>query len=136
MLAMGVTACSGTTNPSDSKPSANPSSQPQPSQSSGGDKSSSTPSSQSSSTPAPQVHIHELDGAEKVDILEEEGAVAEDMYKCKDCDKYAVAWSALDYDKTKTTERSTSGPESRQSGKAIRFSSTANYQDGDTSKKG
>ena len=135
MLAMGITACGGT-NPSDSKqPSANPSSQPQPSQSSGGDKTSSTPSS-TSSTPAPQVHIHELDGAEKVDILEEEGAVAEDMYKCKDCDKYAVAWSSLDYDKTKTTERSTSGPESRQSGKAIRFSSTANYQDGDTTKKG
>lgn len=135
MLAMGITAC-GTTNPSDSKqPSANPSSQPQPSQSSGGDKTSSTPSS-TSSTPAPQVHIHELDGAEKVDILEEEGAVAEDMYKCKDCDKYAVAWSSLDYDKTKTSERSTSGPESRQSGKAIRFSSTANYQDGDTTKKG
>lgn len=137
MLAMGITACSGTTNPSDSKqPSANPSSQPQPSQSSGGDKTSSTPSSQSSSTPAPQLHIHDLEGAEKVDILEEEGAVAEDMYKCKDCDKYAVAWSALDYDKTKTTERSTSGPESRQSGKAIRFSSTANYAGGDTSKKG
>lgn len=135
MLAMGITACSGTTNPSDSKPSANPSSQPQPSQSSGGDKTSSTPSS-TSSTPAPQVHVHELDGAEKVDILEEEGAVIEDMYKCKDCDKYAVAWSSLDYDKTKTTERSTSGPESRQSGKAIRFSSTANYQDGDTTKKG
>ena len=136
MLAMGITACGGTTNPSDSKqPSANPSSQPQPSQSSSGDKTSSTPSS-TSSTPAPQVHIHELDGAEKVDILEEEGAVAEDMYKCKDCDKYAVAWSSLDYDKTKTSERSTSGPESRQSGKAIRFSSTANYQDGDTTKKG
>lgn len=136
MLAMGITACGGT-NPSDSKqPSANPSSQPQPSQSSSGDKTSSTPSSQSSSTPAPQLHIHDLEGAEKVDILEEEGAVAEDMYKCKDCDKYAVAWSALDYDKTKTTERSTSGPESRQSGKAIRFSSTANYAGGDTSKKG
>ena len=136
MLAMGITACGGTTNPSDSKqPSANPSSQPQPSQSSSGDKTSSTPSS-TSSTPAPQVHIHELDGAEKVDILEEEGAVAEDMYKCKDCDKYAVAWSSLDYDVTKTTERSTKKPESRASGKAIRFDSTANYQDGDTTKKG
>ena len=136
MLAMGITACGGTTNPSDSKqPSTNPSSQPQPSQSSSGDKTSSTPSS-TSSTPAPQVHIHELDGAEKVDILEEEGAVAEDMYKCKDCDKYAVAWSSLDYDVTKTTERSTKKPESRASGKAIRFDSTANYQDGDTTKKG
>lgn len=135
MLAMGVTACTGTGGDSSSKqPSTNPSSQP--SQSTSGDsKTSSTPST-TSSTPAPQVHIHELDGAEKVDILEEQGAVAEDMYKCKDCDKYAVAWSSLDYDVTKTTERSTKKPESRASGKAIRFDSTANYQDADTSKKG
>ena len=135
MLAMGVTACTGTGGDSNSKqPSTSPSSQP--SQSASGDsKTSSTPSS-TSSTPAPQIHIHELDGAEKVDILEEEGAVAEDMYKCKDCDKYAVAWSSLDYDVTKTTERSTKKPESRASGKAIRFDSTANYQDADTSKKG
>ena len=135
MLAMGVTACTGTGGDSNSKqPSTSPSSQP--SQSASGDsKTSSTPST-TSSTPAPQIHIHELDGAEKVDILEEEGAVAEDMYKCKDCDKYAVAWSSLDYDVTKTTERSTKKPESRASGKAIRFDSTANYQDADTSKKG
>ena len=135
MLAMGVTACTGTGGDSNSKqPSTSPSSQP--SQSASGDsKTSSTPST-TSSTPAPQIHIHELDGAEKVDILEEEGAVAEDMYKCKDCDKYAVAWSSLDYDVTKTTERSTKKPESRASGKAIRFDSTANYQDGDTTKKG
>ena len=82
MLAMGVTACTGTGGDSNSKqPSTSPSSQP--SQSTSGDsKTSSTPST-TSSTPAPQIHIHELDGAEKVDILEEEGAVAEDMYKCK-----------------------------------------------------
>ena len=76
------------------------------------------------------------EGAELVDILEEEGSIEESFYKCKKCDATSLRWSALDYDKTKTAERSTKNPESRGSGKAIRFDSTANYKDGDTSKKG
>ena len=50
----------------------------------------------------------------------------------------AYSWSALDYDQTKTTERSDSGkgPESRDDGKAIRFSSSVNGSGGDNTKKG
>ncbi len=93
MLAMGITACSGTTNPSDSKqPSASPSSQPQPSQSSGGDKTSSTPSSQSSSTPAPEV-IEDPDGHhfgadEDVAADAEAGTVAYKKAACNDNDGF------------------------------------------------
>ena len=141
MLAMALTGCKTGGKTSESKvpdSSGNPTSQPtsQPTSNPSTNPSTSGGGQSTSTTPAPQIHIHDLEGSEKVDVLEEEGAVAEEMYKCKDCDKYAVAWSALDYDKTKTTERSTSGPESRASGKAIRFSSTANYQDADVTKKG
>lgn len=141
MLAMALTGCKTDGKTSESKApesSGNPTSQPtsQPTSNPSTNPSTSGGGQSTSTTPAPQIHIHDLEGSEKVDVLEEEGAVAEEMYKCKDCDKYAVAWSALDYDKTKTTERSTSGPESRASGKAIRFSSTANYQDADVTKKG
>ena len=141
MLAMALTGCKTGGKTSESKApesSGNPTSQPtsQPTSNPSTNPSTSGGGQSTSTTPAPQIHIHDLEGSEKVDVLEEEGAVAEEMYKCKDCDKYAVAWSALDYDKTKTTERSTSGPESRASGKAIRFSSTANYQDADVTKKG
>ena len=76
------------------------------------------------------------DGAEKVDVLEEEGSVKEEMYKCKRCTATSVRWNATEYDVAKTTERSTKKPESRGSGKAVRFDSTANYQDADTTKKG
>ena len=141
MLAMALTGCKTGGKTSESKApesSGNPTSQPtsQPTSNPSTNPSTSGGGQSTSTTPAPQIHIHDLEGSEKVDVLEEEGAVAEEMYKCKDCDKYAVAWSALDYDKTKTTERSTAGPESRASGKAIRFSSTANYQDADVTKKG
>ena len=84
----------------------------------------------------PQLAHDFGDDAEKVDVLEEEGSVKEEMYKCKNCTTTSVRWSALEYDKTKTAERSTKSPESRGSGKAIRFDSTANYQDKDTTKKG
>lgn len=141
MLAMALTGCKSGDKTSESKApesSGNPTSQPtsQPTSNPSTNPSTSGGGQSTSTTPAPQIHIHDLEGSEKVDVLEEEGAVAEEMYKCKDCDKYAVAWSALDYDVTKTTERSTSKPESRASGKAIRFSSTANYQDADVTKKG
>ena len=84
----------------------------------------------------PQLAHDFGDDAEKVDVLEEEGSVKEEMYKCKNCTTTSVRWSALEYDKTKTAERSTKSPESRGSGKAIRFDSTANFQDQDTTKKG
>lgn len=91
MLAMGVTACSGTANPSDSKqPSTNPSSQPQPSQSSGGDKSSSTPSSQSSSTPTPSPAAdpegHKFGADEDIAADAEAGTVAYKKATCGDND--------------------------------------------------
>ena len=84
----------------------------------------------------PQLAHDFGDDAEKVDILEVEGSVKEEMFKCKNCDTTSVRWSSLEYDATKTAERSTKSPESRGSGKAIRFDSTANYQDQDTTKKG
>ena len=76
------------------------------------------------------------EGAELIDEFNEEGSIEEKMYKCKNCDVTSIRWSALDYDVEKTTARSTKKPESRDSGKAIRFDSTANYQDKDTTKKG
>ena len=90
MLAMGITACSGTTNPSDSKqPSTNPSSQPQPSQSSGGDKTSSTPSS-TSSTPAPSPAAdpegHKFGADEDIAAGAEAGTVAYKKAACEDND--------------------------------------------------
>ena len=54
-----------------------------------------------------------------------EGYIATETYACTyNCGKTALRWSALDYDETKTTARSDEGkgPESRDSGKAIRFS--------------
>ena len=74
--------------------------------------------------------------AQKTDTFEKEGAVKEEMYKCTRCDVHSIRWSALDYDAEKTAARSTKAPEKRDSNKAIRFDSTANYQDADTSKKG
>ena len=87
MLAMGITACSGTTTPSESKPSTESSSQPQPSKSSsdGGSKSSST---SSSSTPAPSPDAdpegHKF-GAD-VDVPAGDGTVAYKKATCEDND--------------------------------------------------
>lgn len=76
------------------------------------------------------------ENAQKVDVFEEDGALAEEMYKCVRCDKTQIRWSALDYDATKTAARSTNGPESRDSGKAIRFANPANCKDADANEKG
>lgn len=63
--------------------------------------------------------------------------IATETYACtQNCGKTAIRWSALDYDQTKTAARSGEGkgPESRDSGKAIRFSDEVQYkavQEGD-----
>ena len=63
--------------------------------------------------------------------------IATETYACtQNCGKTAIRWSALDYDQTKTAARSgeNKGPESRDSGKAIRFSDEVQYkavQEGD-----
>ena len=103
MLAMGVTACTGTTNPDTSKPSSNPSSQPQPSQSSGGDKTSSTPSS-TSSTPAPSPVAdpdgHHFGADADVAADAEAGTVAYKKAECADNDGFSrlkINQSAVTY---------------------------------------
>ena len=104
MLAMGITACGGTTNPSDSKqPSTNPSSQPQPSQSSSGDKTSSTPSS-TSSTPAPSPVAdpdgHHFGADADVAADAEAGTVAYKKAECADNDGFSrlkINQSAVTY---------------------------------------
>ena len=65
-----------------------------------------------------------------------EGYIASTAHNCSICGKSALRWSALAYDATKTADRSTAGPESRDSGKAIRWSSTPNYSGGDVTVKG
>ena len=66
-----------------------------------------------------------------------EGYIATETYACTtNCGKTAIRWSAVDYDQTKTAARSGEGkgPESRDSGKAIRFSDEVQYkavQEGD-----
>lgn len=62
--------------------------------------------------------------------------IAETAHNCSRCDVSSLRWKATDYDVTKTTDRSTAVPESRASGQAIRWSSTPNYDGGDTTKKG
>ena len=62
--------------------------------------------------------------------------IAETAHNCSRCDVSSLRWKATDYDVTKTTDRSTAVPESRASGKAIRWSSTPNYDGKDTTKKG
>ena len=62
--------------------------------------------------------------------------VAATAHNCSVCNNAAIRWAATAYDVTKTTERSTDAPESRDSGKAIRFSSTPNYSGGDATVKG
>ena len=101
MLAMGVTACTGTTNPDTSKPSSNPSSQP--SQSSGGDKTSSTPSS-TSSTPAPSPVAdpdgHHFGADADVAADAEAGTVAYKKAECADNDGFSrlkINQSAVTY---------------------------------------
>ena len=62
--------------------------------------------------------------------------VAETAHNCSVCNNAAIRWAATAYDVTKSTDRSTDVPESRDSGKAIRFSSTPNYSGGDATVKG
>ena len=102
MLAMGITACSGTTNPSDSKPSGDTSSQPQPSKSSDSGSKSSPSSSSSSSTPTPSPAAdpegHKF--GDDADIAGEEGAVAYKKAVCSDNDgaiRFKVNQSVVTY---------------------------------------
>ena len=60
--------------------------------------------------------------------------VAATAQNCSLCNKAALRWNAVDYDMTKTTDRSTSVPE--DNGSSVRFSTTPNYSGGDTSVKG
>ena len=144
LLAMGITACGGggnkpapSSNPESSQSGGEQSSQGGGEQSSQGGGEQSSQGGGDSSEEVPPAHVHDFsEGAEKTDVLEEAGSVVEEMYKCKGCDVYSIRWSALDYDVDKTTERSTKKPESRDSGKAIRFDNTVNYQGQDTTKKG
>lgn len=86
-------------------------------------------------TVVPQLaHAYEDEPAEAYPAGE--GYIATSVYNCTTCTQSALRWSALAYDTEKTTARSTSGPESRDSGKAIRFSSTPNYDGQNTSTKG
>ena len=81
---------------------------------------------------------HQADYAAKISQeAAGEGYIATETYACTtNCGKTAIRWSALDYDQTKTAARSGEGkgPESRDSGKAIRFSDEVQYkavQEGD-----
>lgn len=65
-----------------------------------------------------------------------EGYIATTAHNCSVCGKSALRWKATDYDATKTADRSTAGPESRDNGKAIRWSSTPNFSGGDATVKG
>ena len=156
VLAMGLTGCNAgkkstestpSSEPSTAAPTSQPTSQPTtaaPTSQPTSQPTTAAPTSQPTSQPAsttseeipPAPHIHDFEGATKIDELEEEGAIKEEMYKCVGCGENAIVWSALDYDVTKTEARSTKKPESRDSGKAIRFDSTVNYSGKDTSKKG
>ena len=62
--------------------------------------------------------------------------IAATAHNCSVCNLSAVRWAATAYDVTKSTERSTAVPESRDSGNAIRFSSTPNFSGGDATVKG
>lgn len=75
-------------------------------------------------------HEHEY-GAKIAENAAGEGFVATQTMACTlNCGKTAIKWSALDYDATKTAARSSAnkGPESRDSGKAIRFSDEVQYK--------
>ena len=50
-----------------------------------------------------------------------EGYIASTAHNCSVCGKSALRWSAIEYDATKTIANSTCEPESRDSGKAVRF---------------
>ena len=83
-------------------------------------------------------HAHEY-GAKVVENAAGEGFIASETMACTlNCGKTAIKWSALDYDATKTAERSDvdKGPESRDSGKAIRFSSQVSGSGTDHVNKG
>ena len=83
-------------------------------------------------------HAHEY-GAKVAENAAGEGFIASETMACTlNCGKTAIKWSALDYDTTKTAERSDAdkGPESRDSGKAIRFSSQVSGSGTDHVNKG
>ena len=83
-------------------------------------------------------HEHEY-GAKIAENAAGEGFIASETMACTlNCGKTAIKWSALDYDATKTAERSDAdkGPESRDSGKAIRFSSQVSGSGTDHVNKG
>ena len=86
----------------------------------------------------PSVHYHEYSETPDVTTPAGDNYIATEAYNCTgDCNTSVLRWSALDFDVTKSTERSTAAPEgNRQSGKAIRFSSTPNYDGGDVTKLG
>ena len=70
-------------------------------------------------------HAHDFE-AKVSEEAAGEGYIASQVMACtENCGKTAIQWSALDYDQTKTAAKSDDGkgPESRDSGKAIRFSS-------------
>ena len=77
---------------------------------------------------------YEHKGYYEVKVAEEaagEGFIKTETYACtQNCGKTAIRWSALDYDQTKTAARSGTdkGPESRDSGKAIRFSDEVQFK--------
>ena len=75
-------------------------------------------------------HDHDY-GAKIAESAAGEGFIATETMACTlNCGKTALKWSALDYDTTKTAARSGEGkgPESRDSGKAIRFSDEVQHK--------
>ena len=79
-------------------------------------------------------------GAEADKTQATEGCATVSIFNCKEEGHHhsAYQWAATAYDQTLTAERSSSGkgPESRQNGDAIRFSSEVNFQDKNEAKKG
>lgn len=65
-----------------------------------------------------------------------ENYIGSSIYNCSYCGLAAIRWNALDYDVDKTTARSTNSPDVRSSDGSLRFDSTVNYANGDTSIKG
>ena len=117
MLAMGIVACGG-------KPSE------QPSNSGADDSSDVQPSS--SDEPVDPADLCEHDFSVKLsEAAAADGSIAFETYACaQNCGRTAVRWNAIDYDETETAARSGEGkgPESRDSGAAIRFSDEVQYK--------
>ena len=63
--------------------------------------------------------------------------IATQTYSCvNSCGASSLRWSAIDFDETKTADRSTNAPSKVDSNKAVKFDSTVNYSGGDTTVKG